>query len=348
MSNIRLSVLDQSPIRPGATARQALLETTALAQLADRLGYHRFWVSEHHNTHTLAGSAPEVLIAHLGNHTQRIRLGSGGVMLPHYSALKVAENFRLLETLFPGRIDLGLGRAPGGDRLTAYALNPHNKFEDKEFAEQLMDLQAYLRDDRVPETIHERVMAIPQAASVPTLWLLSSSGQSGLFAAHLGAAFSFAQFINPKGGPAAVAQYRQRFRPSAELPEPEANMAIFVLCADTEEKARQLRAATDLQLLRFGKGERLTYPSAEEVAAYQFTPEDEMHLAHNRNRVVSGTPEQVRAQLTKLAADYDVDEIVVVTITADFQDRLRSYELLAEAFALPQAVGEASPALSEV
>jgi luciferase family oxidoreductase group 1 len=340
--SLRLSVLDQSPIRPGATARQALLETTQLAQLADCLGYHRFWVSEHHNTTTLAGSAPEVLIAHLGNHTRRIRLGSGGVMLPHYSALKVAENFRLLETLFPGRIDLGLGRAPGGDRLTAYALNPHNTFSDKDFAEQLMDLQAYLRDDRVPETIHERVMAIPKASSAPALWLLSSSGQSGLFAAHLGAAFSFAQFINAKGGPAAVAQYRQRFRPSAELPEPVANLAIFVLCAETEEKAGQLRAATDLQLLRFNKGERLSYPSAEEVAAYEFTPEDEIHLAHNRGRVVSGTPGQVRAQLTKLAAEYDVDEIVVVTITADFQDRLRSYELLAEAFDLPVPEAEAA------
>ena len=343
---LRLSVLDQSPIRPGATARDAILETTALAQLADRLGYHRFWVSEHHNTGTLAGSAPEVLIAHLGNHTRRIRLGSGGVMLPHYSALKVAENFRLLETLFPGRIDLGLGRAPGGDRLTAYALNPNNSFSEKDFAEQLMDLQAYLRDDRVPETIHERVMAIPQAPGSPALWLLSSSGQSGLFAAHIGAAFSFAQFINPNGGPQAVAQYRERFRPSAELPEPEANLAIFVLCADTEEKARQLRAATDLQLLRFGKGERLTYPSAEEVAAYQFTPADEVHLAHNRHRVVSGTPEQVHAQLTRLAAAADVDELVAVTITADFQDRLRSYELLAEVFELPVAAPDAAAMLA--
>ncbi|MFC7669852.1 MsnO8 family LLM class oxidoreductase [Hymenobacter humi] len=168
--------------------------------MADRLGYSRFWVSEHHNTNTLAGSTPEVLIAHLGNHTQRIRLGSGGVMLPHYSALKVAENFRMLESLFPGRIDLGMGRAPGGDRLTAHALNPSNTFSEQDFVEQLMDLQAYLRDDRVPETIHERVMAIPQAPGVPELWLLSSSGQSGLFAAHLGMAFSFAQFINGNGG----------------------------------------------------------------------------------------------------------------------------------------------------
>src|SRR6476469_2781792 len=219
---LRLTVLDQSPIRPGSTPREALLETVQLARLADRLGYTRFWVSEHHNTHTLAGSTPEVLIAHLGSQTSRIRLGSGGVMLPHYSALKVAENFRLLETLFPGRIDLGMGRAPGGDRLTAHALNPNNTFNEKDFVEQLMDLQAYLRDERVPDTIHEKVMAIPQAPTAPELWLLSSSGQSGLFAAHLGMAFSFAQFINGNGGPQAVRTYRERLRPSAALLAPEA------------------------------------------------------------------------------------------------------------------------------
>ena len=331
---IRLNVLDQSPIRPGSTARQALLETVELAQLADRLGYTRFWVSEHHNSDALAGSAPEVLIAHLGGQTQRIRLGSGGVMLPHYSALKVAESFRLLENLFPGRIDLGMGRAPGGDRLTAHALNPSNTFSEQDFVEQLLDLQAYLRDDKVPDTIHEQVMAAPQAPTSPELWLLSSSGQSGLFAAHLGMAFSFAQFINGNGGPAAVRQYRERFRPSKELAAPLANVAVFLICADTEAKAQELRAAMDLMLLRFGKGERGTFPSTEEVAAYQFTAQDQAHLVFNRNRVVSGTPVQVHAQLTKMAAEYDVDEITAVTITADFQDRLRSYELLAEAFEL--------------
>ncbi|GAC1372687.1 MAG: LLM class flavin-dependent oxidoreductase [Hymenobacter sp.] len=343
--SLRLNVLDQSPIRPGATARQAILETVALAQLADRIGYTRFWVSEHHNTNTLAGSTPEVLIAHLGSHTRHIRLGSGGVMLPHYSALKVAENFRMLETLFPGRIDLGMGRAPGGDRLTAHALNPSNTFSEQDFVEQLMDLQAYLRDEQVPDTIHERVMAIPQAPTAPELWLLSSSGQSGLFAAHLGMAFSFAQFINGHGGPEAVRTYRERFRPSKELAAPLANMAVFVLCADTAEKAAALRAAMDLQLLRFGKGERHTFPSAAEVSGYRFSATDQAHLAHNRTRVVSGTPEQVHTQLTNLAADYAVDEITAVTITADFQDRLRSYELLAEAFHL-QSHGE--KALSQV
>lgn len=339
-SKLRLNVLDQSPIRPGATPRQAVLETAALAQLADRLGYSRFWISEHHNTSTLAGSTPEVLLAYLGTLTSRIRLGSGGIMLPHYSALKVAENFRMLETLFPGRIDLGMGRAPGGDRLTAYALNPNNNFNEKDFVEQLMDLQAYLRDERVPDTIHERVMAIPQADTKPELWLLSSSGQSGLFAAHLGMAFSFAQFINGHGGPAAVRTYRERFRPSPELAAPLANMAVFTLCADTEAKAQSLRAAMELQLLRFGKGERLTFPSQEEVSSYQFTAEDQLHLAQNRGRVVSGTPEQVHTQFTQLAADYGVDEVTAVTITADFQDRVRSYELLAEVFELESPVQE--------
>ncbi|GAA4049084.1 LLM class flavin-dependent oxidoreductase [Hymenobacter glaciei] len=337
---LRLNVLDQSPIRPGSTPREALLETVQLARLADRLGYTRFWVSEHHNTHTLAGSTPEVLIAHLGGQTSRIRLGSGGVMLPHYSALKVAENFRLLEALFPGRIDLGMGRAPGGDRLTAHTLNPSNTFSEQDFVEQLMDLQAYLRDEKVPDTIHERVMAAPQAATSPELWLLSSSGQSGLFAAHLGMAFSFAQFINGSGGPAAVRQYRERFRPSRELAAPLANVAVFLICADTETKAQELRAAMDLMLLRFGKGERGAFPTAEEVATYRFSSEDQAHLAFNRNRVVSGTPAQVHAQLTQLAAEYEVDEITAVTITARFEDRVRSYELLAEAFALAPVVLE--------
>ena len=343
---LRLNVLDQSPIRPGSTPREALLETVQLARLADRLGYTRFWVSEHHNTPTLAGSAPEVLIAHLGSHTRRIRLGSGGVMLPHYSALKVAENFRLLESLFPGRIDLGLGRAPGGDRLTAHALNPHNTFSEQDFVEQLLDLQAWLRDEPVPDTLHEQVMAAPQAPTAPELWLLSSSGQSGLFAAHLGMAFSFAQFISGQGGPAAVRQYRERFRPSRERAAPLANVAVFVLCADTEAKAQALRAALDLLLLRFGRGERGRLPTAADVAAYRLTADDQAHLTSNRSRVVSGTPVQVHAQLTRLAADYGVDEITAVTITADFQDRLRSYELLAEVFALAPAAAEREAALA--
>ncbi|GAA4382881.1 LLM class flavin-dependent oxidoreductase [Hymenobacter koreensis] len=334
---LRLSVLDQSPIRQGATAHQALQETLALAQLTDRLGYTRFWVSEHHNTGFLAGSSPEVLVAHLAGHTQRIRVGSGGVMLPHYSALKVAENFRLLEALFPGRIDLGLGRAPGTDRLTAHVLNPANTFRDEDFAAQLMDLRAFLRDEEVPDTVHTKVKAYPQTDTTPELWLLSSSGQSGLFAAHLGMGFSFAQFINPVGGPRMMQLYRERFQPLDLLAAPAANVALFVLCADTEEKARQLQTSLDLQLLRIGRAERGGFPTYDEARRYNYTTDELTQLQHNRLRYVAGTPEQVRKQLEKLAASYGVDEVVATTITADFADRLRSFELLAEVFALSTA-----------
>ena len=334
---LRLSVLDQSPVRQGSTAAQALKETVQLAQLADRLGYTRYWLSEHHNTSRLAGSTPEVLIAHLAGETEHIRVGSGGIMLPNHSALKVAENFRMLEALFPGRIDLGMGRAPGTDRLTAALLNPSNNFSEEDFMQQLGDLQHYFDDTAQFESSGQKVIAIPQAESVPAQWLLSSSGQSALFAAHFGMGFSFAHFINPNGGPQAVQAYRGRFRPSAHLAAPVANFAITVLCADTDEKARQLQAVMDYLWLSFERGRseqgNVTY---EQIKDYVYSPAEQARVQANRPRAVSGTPEQVKARLSQLAADYDVDEIIAVTITQDFADRLRSYELLAEAFALPR------------
>lgn len=332
---IRLSVLDQSPVRKGGTARQALQETLQLAKTADKLGYTRFWVAEHHNTRGLAGSTPEVLIAHLAGKTQYIRVGSGGVMLPHYSALKVAENFRMLETLFPGRIDLGIGRAPGSDRLTAAALNPYNTFNEQDFEQQLTDLGHYLNDTFAPGTDLNRIQAIPAAETVPPVWLLSSSGKSGVFAAHFGFGFSFAHFINPVGGAEIIKSYRAHFQPSDNLAVPAANASIFVLCADTEEKARQLQAVMDLLLLRIEKGIRAGVPPYEDALAQEYTPAELARIQYNRQRTVAGTPEQVKVKLTELAAAYNVDELLVVTITHDFADRLRSYELLAQAFKLP-------------
>lgn len=335
MSNhkIKLSVLDQSPVRKGGTARQAVLETVQLAKLTEQLGYTRFWVSEHHNAVSLAGSTPEVLIAHLAGQTQHIRIGSGGVMLPNHSTLKVAENFRMLETLFPGRIDLGMGRAPGGDRATAALLNPSNTFSERDFMQQLIDLQYFLSDEDNPD-IQTKIRAIPMAETIPELWLLSSSGQSGLFAAHFGMAFSFAHFINPMGGPEAVEMYKSRFKPSHQLKEPQASLGIFVMCADTEEKAAQLQAAMDVQMLRIEQGLRQGFSPYEEVKDYQFSDMEMERVMFNRQRMVSGTPDQVKVKLTQLAASYEVDEIVVVTITYDFTDRIRSYELLAKAFEL--------------
>ena len=328
---MKLSVLDQSPIRKDSNAREALLETVQLARLADTLGYTRFWVSEHHSTTALAGSTPEVLLAHLAGETERIRMGSGGVMLPHYSALKVAENFRLLETLFPGRIDLGVGRAPGGDRLTAYVLNPGNQFNEKDFVQQLLDLQAYLNDLREEGTVHEKVRAIPVAPSVPQQWILSSSGQSGLFAAHLGMGFAFAHFINPYGGPEAVQQYAARFQPSLNLSAPETLVAVFVFCSEDEEKVAQNRAVTAYRFLQLEKG-RFEPVSYDEVKDVEYSPYEQQRIEANSPRFIMGTPPQVKEQLERLAESYGTDEIMIANIALSFEDRLRSYELLAELF----------------
>ncbi len=332
---IKLSVLDQSPVRKGGTARQAVIETTQLAQLAEKLGYTRFWVSEHHNITSLAGSTPEVLIAHLANHTKQIRIGSGGIMLPNHSALKVAENFRMLETLFPGRIDLGIGRAPGGDKLTAHLLNPTNTFSDQDFVQQLIDLQAFLWDDDEAGTIHEKIKAIPLAESAPDLWILSSSGSSASVAGHFGMGFSFAHFINPNNGPQAVEAYRQRFKPSEQLQAPQATVAIFILCAETEEKAAQLQAVMDYQMVRMEQGIISGFAPYEEVKDYVYSAAELARIQYNRQRVISGTPEQVKEKVENLAAQYGVDEVIAVTITHSFADRIRSYELLAEVFAIP-------------
>lgn len=330
--HLKLNILDQSPIRPGSNSREAILETVQLAKLADELGYHRYWVSEHHNTGSLAGSTPEVLIAHLAGQTSNLRIGSGGIMLPNHSALKVAENFRMLETLFPNRIDLGMGRAPGTDRLTASVLNPSNTFSEQAFIEQLADLQQYLTD-----TADNRIKATPVTDTVPQLWLLSSSGQSGLFAAHFGMGFSFAHFINPTGGPEAAEQYRARFNPSEQLNTPLVSVAAFVFCADTEEKAQQLQAVMLHYLLDLEKGVRLGFKSYEELQEHQYTYPEQERLAYHRRRTIAGTPEQIRLKIDEMAGQYNADEFTAVTITTDFADRLRSYELLAGVFELAAA-----------
>jgi luciferase family oxidoreductase group 1 len=336
MSQIQLSVLDQSPVRKNVSAAQAVQETVELAKLTDQLGYTRFWVSEHHNTSSLAGSTPEVLMAHLAGQTQHLRIGSGGVMLPNHSALKVAENFRMLEALFPGRIDLGMGRAPGTDRLTASVLNPSNQFREQDFLEQLMDLQNYFHDAAETGPVAAKIRAIPQVNTVPAQWLLSSSGQSSLFAAHFGMGFSFAHFINPVGGAQAVELYRSRFQPSPDLPEPIANVAIFAFCSEDEEKLLRHQAVMDYRFLQFEKGGGINPLSYEEVKDAVYSPSDMERIRHNRRRMVVGTPQQMKAQVTRLAQTYAVSEVIIITIAEDFDDRLQSYRLLAEQFNLVQ------------
>lgn len=330
---IKLSILDQSIVKKGGTAAEAIAETIETVRLAEQLGYHRFWVSEHHNSVMIAGSAPEVLMVKLADETKNIRIGSGGIMLPNHSALKVAENFRLLETMFPGRIDLGMGRAPGGDRITASMLNPSNTFSEQAYFTQLEHLQAYFRDEA--QTQFGNLLAVPQCAGIPQQWVLgSSAGGSSLIAAKYGLGLVVARFINGQADAFITEQYRKHFVPSELFPEPKAMLAISVFCAATEEKAAQLRKLSDHNLLKFERGIFEPLSSYEEIADYEFTAEELLRISYNKGRIVSGTPEQVKKQLTDLADEMQVDEIIVTCMTYSKDDRFESFRLLAEAFGL--------------
>ncbi len=329
-SSIKLSVLDQSPVRFGVDARQALLETTQLAVETEKLGYHRFWVSEHHNTTALAGSTPEILIAHLANHTKTMRIGSGGIMLPNHSALKVAESFRLLECLYSGRIDLGMGRAPGTDRFTASLLNPSSTFNERDFVIQLSDLQNFLHDIPNDDPLKAKVKAIPVAATVPQQWLLSSSGQSAVFAAHFGMGFSFAHFINPHGGAEAAKYYREQFKPSVDLKTPALNVALFIFCSEDEDKIAQEEKLMGHRFLQLEKGRGIGSFTYQDIKDVEYDYAELERINANKARMIYGTPEVLKEKLTLLAAGYGVDEIMAVTITENFGDRLESYRLLSE------------------
>jgi luciferase family oxidoreductase group 1 len=330
-----LGVLDQSPIAAGRTPADAIAETIELARIADKLGYHRYWLAEHHSSGGLAGSAPEVLIARVAAETRRIRVGSGGVMLSHYSPFKVAEQFRMLETLYPGRIDLGLGRAPGSDGLTARALQrvPEAAMPD-DFPRQLVELEGFLAGSLPAAHPFARIQAMPAGPGVPELWLLGSSDYSAAYAAHLGHAFSFAHFIAGGGGAAIMRAYLDGFRPSARLSGPRGSVGVSVVCAESEAEARRLAASRELWRLRLHTGEIGPIPTPEEALAYDYTPVEQRMVAQTRAGSIAGDPDQVKAELLAMGERYGVDEFVIVTVVHDFRARVRSYELVAEAFGL--------------
>jgi luciferase family oxidoreductase group 1 len=253
-------------------------------------------------------------------------------MLPNHSALKVAENFRLLEALFPGRIDLGIGRAPGGDRVTASLLNPSNTFDPQDYVQQIIMLKAFLTDDKSPGTVHEKVMAIPRIPSSPSMWMLTSSGESAYIAAHFGLGLSFAHFINPIGGPEAIKLYRELFKPSEQFTSPQTSVGIFVFCSESEEKAARMQKVMDYRLLSIEKGKTDESPSYESVKNYVYAPDEWNRVMFNRQRMIAGTPDVVKQKLIALAKAYDVDEIVVATFADEAEDRLKSYEMLADMF----------------
>lgn len=327
---LAFSILDQSPISEGRTPEEALKETAKLAQMAEKWGYTRFWVSEHHDATTLAGSSPEILISHLGAMTNTIRLGSGGVMLPHYSSFKVAENFKLLETLYPGRIDVGVGRAPGGMPRASYALNEGRKRDVDRFPAQIDELRMYL-EDRIPEDhAYYGMKATPVTDSAPPVWVLGSSQSSAQLAAEKGLPYMFAQFINGEGGHSFAKTYRDRFE-SMDGSKPYQGVAIFVVCQETEEKAEWVASSMDLSLAMGAQGMPSNgTPPPERAFNYPYSKFERLLVEENRRRMIVGTPEKVVDALEELAEGYGAEEVMLVTITYDFADKLASYRLVAE------------------
>jgi len=329
---MKLSVLDQSTSSRGKTQDVAIRESLALARHCETLGYHRYWVSEHHASDSIVGTAPEVLMAAIAATTQRIRVGSAGVMLPHYSALKVAEQFRILEAIAPGRIDLGLGRAPGTDRLTAMALNPYsNAAED--FPAQVRDLHAWVNDLPLPaEHPFRSIKAHPTGPTAPELWILGSSDYGAQLAAYFGLPYAYAYFFTDgHGTEAALDLYRRNFQPSEQYPKPKATICVWALAADTEAEARHLLKTREYWRVGFEKGRREQLVPPEYSDAYPYTDAERAVIERVRSKAFVGTGEQVGARLRELAQHLDLDELVIVTWTYDPEPRHRSYELLAKA-----------------
>ena len=331
--SLTLSVVDQSPVREGGTGGEALWETVELAVAAEKLGYARYWLAEHHSTPNYAGTAPEILIGQVAARTTTIRVGAGGVMFPHYSALKVAEGFRMLESMYPGRIDLGLGRAPGSDQLTAVALAYPGRPQDiRHYPRHVTDLLAYLSTGQESGHPFAGIVSGPGDAASPDVWLLGSRVDSAFLAAELGLPFAYAHHfgLGVQDGPDIVEAYRQNFKPSAYVPEPRVNVGVQVLCAETEEEALRLAPSRNLGRLQSMTGRAGGIPTPEEALAYRYTPEEAAFVEQYTRLCVDGDPQQVKEGIQQVAESYQTRDLSVVTICHGFADRLHSYELVAQ------------------
>ena len=333
---IRLSVLDQSTVVTGRSPDTSIRESIRLAQHCEALGYDRYWCAEHHNSDSQAGTAPEILIAAIAATTRHIRVGSAGVMLPHYAALKVAEQFRVLDAIAPGRIDLGLGRAPGSDGRTAYALNPLAETAADHFPAQVRDLRHWIAGERLVEGHPFRdIRAQPAGPTMPEIWILGSSDYGAQVAAYFGLPFCYAHFIGDGDGAAQIfGIYREGYRPSERHPAPHAAVCVWGMAADTEAEAARLFTSREMWRLRRDRDEFSALPSPEEVAAYRYSAGELARVERLRARAFYGTPDVVGAKLRTLAADCEVTEIAILTTLHDPDSRRRSYTLLANEFGL--------------
>ncbi|MDP8938146.1 MAG: LLM class flavin-dependent oxidoreductase [Actinomycetota bacterium] len=328
-------MLDQVPVPAGSSGADAVAATLELAVAAEALGYRRYWVAEHHNTPSLASASPEVLVAAVAARTTCIRVGSGGVLLSHYSPLKVAETFRLLDALAPGRVDLGVGRTPGADPVTEAALQYRpGTLGDEHFAHKMVDLLGFLDGDLGPGHPYASVRAVPAGERGPDVWVLGSSSTGAAAAAYLGLPFAFAHFITDRFGPQILQSYRKGFTPTARTTQPRALVAVSVVCADTDAEAARLATSVDVWRLRPEGGERGPLLPPDEAAAVPLSELDRARVAQHRAGTVVGDPASVRSRLEELAGSFGVDELVVLTVCHDPAARLRSYQLVAEAFGL--------------
>lgn len=332
-----LSILDLSPVDAGSNSTQALRNTIELARLGDRLGYKRYWLAEHHNSNMTASPAPEIMIGHVAQATEHIRVGSGGIMLPNHTALKVAEMFHVLEALHPGRIDLGIGRAPGTDHRTALALRGSREaLGAEDFPQQLSDLLSFSGEGEGFPIGHpfRTVRAVPSDVQLPPIWLLGSSDFGAQAAAAMGVGFAFAHHINPGFALPAIQMYRAQFTPSEHLSSPKVILTTTVICAETDEKAEELASSMRLAFLRLRAGHPGPLPSPEEALAHNYTLAEQMATQESRGRQTVGRPEVVREKLLKLVEQTGADELMISAIVYGHENRAHIYELLADAFDL--------------
>ncbi|CAM5364008.1 LLM class flavin-dependent oxidoreductase [Niallia circulans] len=328
---MKLSILDQAPVLSGKSAQEALKESMKLAQSGEKLGYTRYWIAEHHDFPGLASSAPEVMLGYIGANTEKIRIGAGAILLPHYKPYKVAETFNMLATLFPDRIDLGIGRAPGGSAEASIALSGNFLENVRNMPSSIKDLLHFLYNNYPTDQMFSKITAHPLPDIPPVPWILGTSEKSAIQAASYGTAYAFGHFMSDKDGIEIVNTYRNAFRQSSGLQKPQAIITVSVICAETSELAEELALSWFLSKIQTDKGEKNnSLPTMEEARNYSFTSDEKERIQEMRKKMMIGNPKEVKQQLAELQAVYSADEIMIVTITNSYESRRKSYELIAK------------------